>query len=65
MNPHEQAIEDARIAGFDLNLIDRNLALTPEDRALRHDMALAMAQELRAAGERLYAQSAPPPAAVR
>ena len=65
MNPHDQAIEEARRAGFDLNLIDCNLALAPEERALRHDMALEMAQELRKAGERFYAQSASASATVR
>jgi hypothetical protein len=65
MNQHDQAIEEARKAGFDLNLIDCNLALTPEERMLRHDSALELAQELRKAGERLHAQPASAPAEVR
>jgi hypothetical protein len=39
----EKAFEDAKRAGFDLNLIDLNLELTMDDRALRHDGALALA----------------------
>ena len=61
----EQALEAARIAGFDLNLIECNLALTPEERLLRHDAALELAQELRAAGRRHYAQLASAAAAAR
>ncbi len=34
------AIEDARRAGFDLELMDALLALTPEERVIRHDAAL-------------------------
>ena len=50
MNPHDSALEDARQAGFDLDLLDSNLALTPEQRALRHESALELFLELRAAG---------------
>ena len=53
-----QAIEAAARAGFDINLIECNLALTPEDRARRHDEALALALAFREAGELRYAQSA-------
>ena len=35
-------ITAAREAGFDLDLIDTNLALTPEDRLRQHDEALAV-----------------------
>jgi hypothetical protein len=58
-NSAEKALEEARQAGFDLNLIDLNLALTPEERVLRHAAALALAQEMRKAGEELRAKSAP------
>ena len=51
------AIAAAEKAGFDINLIDCNLALTPEDRLLRHDSALELAQALRKAGELSRAQS--------
>lgn len=40
------AIEDAARAGFDLSLLDENLALTPEQRAYQHDQALALVLEL-------------------
>jgi hypothetical protein len=49
MNPPDQAIEDARRAGFDLDLIDSNLALTPEERWRQHNLALEMALELQQA----------------
>jgi hypothetical protein len=49
MNPHEQALEAARQAGFDLNLIDCNLALSPEERWRQHNLALEMAFELQRA----------------
>lgn len=52
------ALEAARRAGFDLALIDSNLALTPEQRVLRHDSALELVLALRKAGAE-YAQSAP------
>jgi hypothetical protein len=57
MNSADKALEEARQAGFDLNLVDLNLALTPEERVLRHAAALALAQEMREAGEALRAQS--------
>jgi hypothetical protein len=50
MDPHDTALEAARKAGFDLDLLDSNLALTPEQRALRHESALELVLELRAAG---------------
>jgi len=36
----DQAIKDAIEAGFDLNLIEINLSLPPEERWRQHDMAL-------------------------
>ncbi|HVS53263.1 MAG TPA: hypothetical protein VHD62_12980 [Opitutaceae bacterium] len=39
-------IAAARRAGFDLNLLDSNLALTPEERWRQHNLALEMALEL-------------------
>ena len=38
--PSEQALEAARKAGFDLDLVDTNLALPIEERWRQHDMAL-------------------------
>jgi hypothetical protein len=40
-----QALEDARRAGFDLDLLDTNLALTPAERWQRHDAALELVEE--------------------
>ena len=42
-------IQAARDAGFDLDLIDTNLALTPEQRLKQHDDALELMLELRKA----------------
>jgi hypothetical protein len=53
------AIAEAERAGFDLSLVDCNLAVTPERRCLHHASALEFALELRAAGERLYARPTP------
>ena len=47
--PTDPAIEEARRAGFDLDLLDSNLALSPEARVLRHDSALELVQELKKA----------------
>jgi hypothetical protein len=48
-NP-EQDIEDARQAGIDLDLLDSNLALTYEERVLRHASALELMLALKTAG---------------
>jgi hypothetical protein len=45
MNPADDAIEEARRAGFDLDLLDSNLALTPEERWRQHDTALKLVEE--------------------
>ncbi len=42
----DNSIEAAARAGFDLSLIEESLALTPEQRAYRHDQALALVMEL-------------------
>ena len=44
--PTDPAIEEALHAGFDLNLIEINLLLTPEERWRQHDMALEVVLEL-------------------
>lgn len=46
----EQTLEDARLAGIDLDLLDSNLALTYEERVLRHESALELVLALREAG---------------
>jgi len=45
MNPDGQALEEARRAGLDLDLLDSNLALTPEERWRQHDVALKLVEE--------------------
>ncbi|MBL9189584.1 MAG: hypothetical protein JNK23_19040 [Opitutaceae bacterium] len=45
------AIAEAEKAGFDLSLVDSNLALSIEQRLLRHDAALEFKLALRVAGE--------------
>lgn len=42
-------IEEARKAGFDIDMLESNLALTPEERWRQHNLALAMAFELQKA----------------
>jgi hypothetical protein len=42
----EQTIREAEEAGFDLNLLELNLSLTPQERMERHDGALALVLEL-------------------
>lgn len=54
-DPHP-ALEAAERAGFDLNLIDCNLALSPEERLRQHDAALELVLELSKAGEKRHAQ---------
>jgi len=44
--PTDPAIEEARSAGFDMNLIEINLSLTPGERWRQHDMALEVILEL-------------------
>ena len=63
MEQADQALEDARRAGIDLDLLDSNLALTYEERALRHESALELVLELREAGV-AYEKSSPPAAEV-
>ena len=48
-NSNEAALEAARQAGFDLDLLDSNLALSVADRWRQHDMALELALALEAA----------------
>ena len=59
------AVEAARRAGIDMNLVESNLALTPEQRVLRHESALELAQALREAGAALYAKPALADSAAR
>lgn len=59
------AIEVAAHAGIDLGLIDDNLRLTPEQRALQHQAALDLALEIERAGLRLRERLANAAAAPR
>jgi hypothetical protein len=59
------AVEVAERAGIDLGLVDDNLRLTPEQRALQHQAALDFALEIERAGQRLRDRSAKTPPATR
>lgn len=64
MDNPAQALEEARSAGIDLSLLDSNLALTYEQRVLRHESALELMLALRGAGA-ADEKSSPPAAKVR
>lgn len=64
MDNPAQAIEEARRAGIDLDLLDSNLALTYEERVLRHASAQELMWAMREAGA-AYEKSAHPAAEVR
>lgn len=51
------AIEEAERAGFDLSLIDDNLSLSYDQRAIQHQQALNLALELERAGRELRERS--------
>ena len=51
MKPADQALEEARRAGIDLDLLDTNLALSVKERWQQHDAALTLALKLREAGK--------------
>jgi len=59
------AIEVAARAGIDLRLVDDNLRLTHEQRALQHQAALDLALEVERAGQRLRERPATAPANTR
>jgi hypothetical protein len=65
MNPAEDAIEEAHRAGFDVDLLDTNLALTPEERWRQHDAALELVLELEKARIARDAKLQPAPAKTR
>ncbi len=50
MNDPTQALEEARRAGIDLSLLDSNLALSYEERVLRHASAQELMWALKEAG---------------
>lgn len=51
MDQPDQALEEARRAGIDLDLLDTNLAMTVKERWQQHDAALELALKLEAAGK--------------
>jgi hypothetical protein len=58
-------IEAAVRAGIDLGLVDDNLRLSYEQRALQHQAALDFALEVERAGQGLHERPAKAPAASR
>ena len=56
-------LDEARRAGFDLSLLESNLALTPEERIRQHDGALALVLELEQIRRDRDAKLEPPAAA--
>jgi hypothetical protein len=52
-----RALETARAAGIDLELLESNLALTPEQRVERHESALELVVALRDAAATLHEKS--------
>lgn len=50
-------LQDALEAGVDLELLEHNLSLTPDERARQHDAALALVLELKQIGEELRAHA--------
>jgi len=51
MNPTDNAIEEARRAGIDLDLLDTNLSLSVAERWRQHDAALELALKLQRAAK--------------
>jgi hypothetical protein len=51
MDQPDQALEEARRAGIDLDLLDTNLAMTVKERWQQHDAALELALKLETAGK--------------
>ena len=64
MEQPNQALEVARRAGIDLDLLESNLALTYEQRVLRHESALELMLALKETGA-TYEISAPAAPEVR
>ena len=56
MQKADPAIDEARRAGIDVDLVDTNLALSVEERWRQHDAALALALKLERAGMKLRGQ---------
>lgn len=65
MDAASQALEDARRAGIDLDLLDTNLALSVAERWRQHDAALELVLKLEAAGKAHDAKLRPPAPAAQ
>lgn len=52
----EEIIAEAVQAGIDLEMVEHNLTLSPEERARQHDSALQLALELKRTGEEMRAR---------
>ena len=65
MNPPSQAIEEARHAGIDVDLLDTNLALPVRERWSQHDAALQLALALQEAKQARDAELQHTPPAAR
>jgi hypothetical protein len=65
MNADEAAIEEARRAGFDLDLIDTNLSLPVAERWRQHGAALELMLALEAARKNRDARLQPTAATAR
>jgi len=66
MSALPSAIEEAERAGLDLSLVDDNLGLSYDQRAIQHQQALNLALELERAGRELRERSeSVDPAAVQ
>jgi len=55
----DQIIVDAIAAGVDIELLNYNLSLTPEQRAYQHDGALELILEIKRIGEEMRAHVIP------
>jgi hypothetical protein len=51
----KQILAEAIQAGIDLEMLEYNLGLSPEERARQHDAALVLVLELAETGERMRA----------
>jgi beta-glucosidase-like glycosyl hydrolase len=54
--PVEEVIAEAIRAGIDLEMVEHNLTLSPEERARQHDDALRTVLELKRCGEEMRAR---------
>jgi hypothetical protein len=65
MGSSASAIEEARRAGIDLDLLDTNLALPVRERWAQHEAALELAQKLARGRKATDAELQLPPPATR